>query len=122
MQGQEAMREATGKTIDLVRLLSEKGAPDGAILRVGHAGKERVNRIAASHAARINAEAERCLRLLRALSAPPEAGQAILEARRRSLAGLREAAERSCMAIVRAVQAAIEDGEGEGEAAVSDAA
>jgi len=103
----EVMRTATGRTIEVVADLDGNGAPAPAIIRAGGVGKARVERTLHVGTHAINQEAERCLRVLRELGAPPEAAGRILEARQRSLEALREGAVRSVGAITRAVRAAI---------------
>lgn len=107
----EVMRSTTQRAVGLIAELDANGAPPPAILRVGAAGKGRVERALRFGTGAINAEAERCLRLLRELGAPPEAAGRILEARQRSLNALREGAMRSIGAIMNAVRTAVEGGD-----------
>lgn len=117
----EVMRASTGRTIEIVGELDANGAPAPVIVRAGAVGKHRVSRALHVGAHAINAETERCLRLLNALGAPPEAARPILEARQRSLQAIREGNARSCEAIVNAVRAAVGGG-GDGNAPEESAA
>lgn len=103
----EGIRGSTGHALGLIARLADNGAPDGLILRAGRAGSERIGQIGSAAARRINADAERCLRLLRALGAPPEAALVVLEARQRSLGAVREAGGRGRELIFAAVQEAV---------------
>lgn len=107
-RGVNGIRESTMGAVQLIARLDEQGAPDRAIIHAGKQARERVGAITRTTVAAINTETGMCLRILRQIDAPQPAIEAVLNARRASLAVLGAAADHALGAIRSAVQGAID--------------
>lgn len=106
-RGQNQTRRTADRTANLVASLDGQGAPDPVIRQAAREGLERVAEIAQHSERRINALAARCLRALRDNGAPPEAAQAVIDARDRALEAVAATARAGTGAIRTALRTAL---------------